>query len=226
MENENNQINCNLNEKIEINENKIFNLDYENQNLDNNINYLKWKDSIIKEYGNKTKLFKCKKCKILFYSTNEEIIKTSYYTNTCPKCKKHICYFCFNYSENKYLYCCKRRVINILFFISGPNYIKDNDKIDCDNILFLIPIINIIGLSFCANNILFLSMTTSSSKYDPLYEYMTFLIPLVLFIPYFFIDIYHIIFIFLISIPFKFVPLKYYNGIFDSKFKYFNSINS
>ena len=222
MENENNPKDYNLNDKIEINENKIFNLDYENQKLDNNKNFLKWKTSIIKEFGNDAKLLKCKSCKILFYSKNEDISKEPYYTNTCPKCKNHICYFCLHSynSENIKIYCCIRRVLNILFFISGPNYIKEKE-INCDNILTLIPIINIIGLSICANNIFFFSMTTSSSKYGPIIEYMISLIPLALFIPYFIIDIYYIIFLFFISIPFKFIPLKYYNGILDIKFKYF-----
>ena len=48
----------NLNKKLELNDKKIFPYDYENQKIDNNINYLEWKDSIIKEYSNVAKIFK------------------------------------------------------------------------------------------------------------------------------------------------------------------------
>ena len=57
MENESDLIDTNLNETIQINDNKIFKFDYENQQLESNLNYIKWKDSNIKEYGNNAKLF-------------------------------------------------------------------------------------------------------------------------------------------------------------------------
>ena len=41
-----------------------FNLDYENQKVDNNKDYEKWKDSMIIFYGNDAKLFRCLKDKI------------------------------------------------------------------------------------------------------------------------------------------------------------------
>ena len=93
MENESNIIDT-INETIQINDNKIFKFDYENQQLESNLNYIKWKDSNIKEYGNNAKLFKCKKCKIFFYSKYEDIIKKPYYLAPCLICKQYICYFC------------------------------------------------------------------------------------------------------------------------------------
>jgi len=223
----------NLNEKIELNENKIFKFEYENQKIDNNINYLKWKDSIIKKYDNDVKIFKCKQCKILFYSKNEDMIKNPYYSMPCPICKKYICYFCscsYIYSKYSLLYCCRRRILNICFFISAPSYSKDENLFNLEIFMFLIPIINILGLFRRIETILFFSLPQEISKNEgkfkyyensKFYEIMVFIIPIVLGIPFFFIDIYHIIFLFLISIPFKLYPFKYYLGVIDIKGKYF-----
>ena len=233
MENELNIKDAHLNEELELKDNNIFKLDYENQNVDNNINYLNWKNSNIKEYGNNAKLFKCKKCKILLYSKNEDNIKEPYYSKLCPICKKYICYFCsysYNYSKYDHLYCCFKRVINISFLISGVNYLKEKDLFDCDNLLFLIPIMNILGLFLRTDSLLFYSRASEKSKKEgkfeeysnnEFYEKMLYIIPFVLGIPYFLIDAYHLIFLYLISIPFKLYPLKYYLGFVDIKSNYF-----
>ena len=236
MENEVSLEDVNLNEQLLLKDKNIFKLDYENQNVNNNINYLYWKDSILKKYGNDIKIFKCNKCKILFYSQNEDIIKGNYYSMLCPICKLYICYFCST-SFDKYddVFCCKRRVINICFSISGPEYTKGINLCDLDIILFLIPFMNILGLSYCLNRILYFSiprkkpsnkgkLTSYEGDNIPVHQFMIFLVPLVLGIPYFIIDAYHLIFLFLISIPFKIWPLKYYLGFFDIKLKYFGDI--
>ena len=49
---------------------------------------------------------------------------------------------------------------------------------------------------------------------------MKYIIPLVLDIPYYFTVVNLIIFLFLISIPFKFYLLKYYLGIIDIQGKF------
>ena len=116
----------NLNKKLELNDKKIFPYDYKNQKIDNNINYLEWKDSIIKEYSNDAKIFKCKRCKILFYSKKEDMIKKPYYSMPCPICNNSICYFCScDYNCFDRIYCCRRRILNICLCISGPYYADD-----------------------------------------------------------------------------------------------------
>ena len=128
MENEINSKDNILNEKLVIANNNIFKYDYEKQNLDNNLNYLKWKDSFLKEYGITAKLFKCKKCKILFYSKNEDIIKKPYYLSLCPICKHYIFYFCsYSYNFNESLFCCNKRAINISIFSFRIKLYKRNN---------------------------------------------------------------------------------------------------
>ena len=235
MENEVNLKEMDLNEQLVIN-NNIYKLDYENQKVDNNINFISWKKSMLKEYGNDAKLFRCQKCNILFYSNNIDIKKEPYYSIPCPICKLYICYFCLtsfkSYSKNNKIYCCKRRIINICFFISGPQYTGYNNLFDFNIFIFLIPIMNIFGLLVRAYSLLFYSLPLEKSKkngnlrhhekstYSCL-QLMSFIIAILLGIQFFFIDSYHIIFLFLISIPFKFWPLKYYLGVVDINLEYF-----
>ena len=230
MENESDLIDTNLNETIQINDNKIFKFDYENQQFESNLNYIKWKDSNIKEYGNNAKLFKCKKCKILFYSKYEDIIKKPYYLAPCLICKQYICYFCsYSYihpQKNRKIFCCYRRMLNISFFILGPFYGKVYYICDGNFIASLIPLYNMIMQCAFANNILFLCMAKAKSKnegklttsnieqFTP-YNIISFFLYLVLSIPYTIIYTLFIIFLYLISLPFKFWLLKYYLGIFD-----------
>ena len=237
MENDVNSINTNLNENLILENKNIFKLDYENQNLNNNINYLNWKDSIPKEYGNEAKILKCKKCKILFYSKKEDIItQKPFYLKTCPICKKYICYFCSYYYNQCYnsfndLHCCIKIALYIAFFISGPEYIKKNEIFDSNTLIFLIPIINIMGLFTRAFNICFLYLAKKESKNEGvlkhrdgdlfcLYKLMINLTGIILGIPYFLLDAYQILLLLFISIPFKFYPLKYYFGVLDVKMIY------
>ncbi len=141
MENEN-LIDNYLNEPLEIIDNKIFKYDYENQQLESNLNYIKWKESNIKEYGNNAKLFKCKKCKILFYSKYEDV-KKPYYSVSCPICKQYICYFCLHSyihpQEKDKIFCCYKRIINLSFLILGPLYGKECNICEFYFLTFLIP---------------------------------------------------------------------------------------
>ena len=51
-----NNIENNDNEQLNID---IFNIDYENQNIENNINFKQWKKSIINRYKGKGNVYKC-----------------------------------------------------------------------------------------------------------------------------------------------------------------------
>ena len=45
----------------------IFKIEYPNKKLDNNKEYIEWKKSMVKKYGNNAKEFKCLKDNILYY---------------------------------------------------------------------------------------------------------------------------------------------------------------
>ena len=121
----------------------IFRPDYENQKLETNLGYQKWKSSMIDKYGIKGKIYKCPKDKIYFYGSdkvNEEF---------CPVCKKGICYFCSQLDPDSYN-CCIRSKLNQMY--------KDGTKLSDSSIghlndyqlssftYFLIPGLNIVFL--------------------------------------------------------------------------------
>ena len=112
-------------ENTEIND--IFQIDYKNQNLHNNIQFQKWKQSILKKYGNDVKFFKCTKDRILFFSSNIECKKYPFYKSNCPLCHLSICYFCSKLRDNKYREygeCCLFIRIIYMFLKDGFKYIN------------------------------------------------------------------------------------------------------
>ena len=68
MENENENINLPLNniENSNITENEVFTLDYEDQEIEKNNNFIKWKESMNKKYNGKKNLYKCHMKNIIF----------------------------------------------------------------------------------------------------------------------------------------------------------------
>ena len=230
MENESNIIDT-INETIEINDNKIFKFDYKNQQLENNLNYIKWKDSNIKEYGSNAKLFKCKKCKIMFCSKYEDIIKEPYYLAPCIICKQYICYFCsYSYihlQEHRKIFCCYKRILNISFFICAPHYTKEYDIFESFYLCFLIPVLNLFIQCILINKILFVCLATSKSKNEGILvksnmEKSKFFIIIYIFtylllsIPCLLVFNFFVYFLYLLSLPFKSWLFKYYLGIFDT----------
>ena len=205
----------------------VFRFDYDSQKMNDNINLLKWKKSILKKNNNdrNLKLFKCQEDKIFFYNSNKDN-----YLGLCPICGKNICYFClFPYKDNKKsdIICCLKRLFHVCFFINGPNYIKRNNVFTSFAICFLIPGFNIFMggnyLTLIINDIANqkkkkINHVLESQFYEEKYY---FIFPLfmyfVLVIPFFFLNAFFILGLILISIPFKFIPLKYYLGVFDIK---------
>ena len=230
MENEINIIEDNLNEKLKSD--NIFQLEYWNQSLKNNIKFIKWKESLFKKYNNNLKIFRCKKDKILFYPKYKKNIFDSFkYFEECPICHEHICYFCsYSSSKTSYLICCYRRSINISLFICGPKYAKNNEFVNDTS--FMYPGINILFCLIRADGIFFSDMATKKSRNEKelksaksgenkLYISMLYIIPILLCIPFLISNCLFIGFLYLISIPFKLLPIKYYYGIFDPKKEYF-----
>ena len=205
---------------------KYFKYDYESQNLNDNINLLKWKEEIKKKNNNikNLKLFKCQKDKIFFYNSYKEN-----YLGLCPICSKYICYFCLfpnTRNDNSEIFCCIKRLIHVCFCINGPIYIKRNNLCTGFAICFLIPGLNIfmgglymtLIINDIANQKKKKDQILESEYFEEKYYFIfTIFLYFVLIIPFFVLNFYFILGLILISIPFKFIPLKYYLGVFDIK---------
>ena len=217
----------------------IFTYDYANQNLDNNIKFQEWKNSMIKKYGNDAKLFRCEKDKILFYSSYKDCISLPCYRNECPKCRTYICYFCSYSNNNIKTRCCFKKAISEQLFYWGLKFIKLVDKQDVElkkisnnyTIFFtLIPGINfyLIYTAIISNCLFQLKTKNSISEEPEIYDdifysnkcifYTGILTSIILFIPLFIYNIYFILLLILVSIPFKFYPLKYFFGFIDGDY--------
>lgn len=217
------------------NETLIFIPEYEGQNVSFNNDFLKWKKSMLNIYGENAALFKCLKDNILYYTSYDECKSYPVYQSKCPKCKNKICFYCSRYIEDLYDEkgtCCLRRKIKCMFYQDCYRYI--NPIIQEENInTFLESIISFIipgvGLSIYIEHIqgiLFFKLATKKSlqykKIERYYQHLknydcieliNIFFTFILVIPLFIIHIYFIISIILISIPFKFIPLKYFLGI-------------
>ena len=64
----------------------VFKPEYEGQKIKDNINFIKFKTSNLKKYGQKAKIFYCKKDKIYFYCNDSEYP----YKGLCPLCYRYI----------------------------------------------------------------------------------------------------------------------------------------
>ena len=125
MENENIKIPLNNNQNSCINEEDIFTLDYENQEIENNINYIKWKQSMDNKYKGIKSLYKCPFKKHHFYA---EIID---YSIVCPSCNDKICTFCNNLERKSWFAkCCSKRKMYLMHYkgmeFSDPEENKGN----------------------------------------------------------------------------------------------------
>ena len=217
----------NINLLIANNHNSInvFKLQYKNQNVYNNIEYQKWKKLMLTEYGNNSKQFKCNKDKILFYSTYNDCIYYPYYKCICPICNNYICYFCSFNSNDEFIICCiKNSFFNAIFYY-GPKSI--NEPFDKSTLFMLFPGLNIFVIVLYFFNFFYIELEKENSKddnneekyidYDKNKKYILNLIiiisiGLLISIPFAIIYNYLIVFLIIISIPFKFIPLKYYLG--------------
>ena len=140
MENDE-QKSANLIIKKDISSYSVFKFEYKEQNLNNNIEYQKWKELMIREYGNNSKQFKCNKDKILFYSTYIDCVDDPYYKIKCPICNNYICYFCLYQINNNYYFCCIKNAIFKGIFDFGPTSM--NKPFNFIYLISLIPFINI-----------------------------------------------------------------------------------
>ena len=156
-----------------INENDIFTLDYENQEIKNSISFIKWKNSMNNKYKGTKNLYKCPFKKHYFYA---EIID---YSVLCPSCNEKICPFCHNPIENSwYAKCCSKRKLYIMHYqglnFSNPeedkNRLYDYEK---EIVYFLLPGISLLFLIACIFNAFFYKIVrkkNNEKEYDLTYE--------------------------------------------------------
>ncbi len=209
----------------------IFKFDYENQNIEKNINFKKWKAKIEKENTNKIKIYKCNDCKIFFYETiNEDKDFISYY-GICPICEKEICCFCYQYLAGLYIfsrylrgYCCLKRFISFIFF--REKFLDDLYPLKnfiLGYIAFIIPYINCTAIILCIIENLFYLRRTKINKNNSyayyfieekesilfyfLSKFINFCFAFVCSISYLSLTLAFMAITFLFSIPFKMTPL-------------------
>ncbi len=232
-----NEIEQNLNEDNSIKSLNAFKPDFKGQKLKKNRKFIEWKNKMIEKYGNNSKLFYCIYDNIYFYVTNEDCKSKPYYKSKCSICNRPICYFCSRYIRNKFDHgkcCIKRRIYYILFddgySIINPVFESDAEQFGGLLLMFIIPIISFMYFVAYFSIVFFykLSIKNTNQKegYLCIYEgtfkstnlFFTVIgfnvaFAFALSIPFTIIDTYFKILLFLINIPFKNYPLKFYLGI-------------
>ena len=189
-------------------------------------------------YGNNAMLFKCLKDKIYFYTSYEECKSYPVYQSVCPVCEDPICYYCSRYESDEYSEngtCCLQRKIKCMFnqdcyrYIQPINYEEEILSYKQAFISFIIPVIHLFTLITQIQGIFYYKLIVKDKKrkknmgfhpryflYVDAYDYIVMInmaTSILLVIPLFFIHIYFIIFMIIISLPFKFIPLKYLLGM-------------
>ena len=210
----------------------VFEYNYEGQILTNNPEFDKFTQKMKKKIGNNAKLFKCKKDKVYFY---HDYSIFPYYTAKCPICNKSICYFCLNYNEYNYDECCLIKRIYYMFTVDGYIFfdtliIKYSYKFKEYLIYALIPFINFVYIIGGIKISMLYNMGSKKSYkyykityYDLISGRHPILMKIIIFLDiissiilslcYIIINVYFIIFILIISFPFKFIPMKYFLGV-------------
>ena len=223
----------------------IFKTDYKEQILEDNINFKKFKQTMLSKNGNKGRIFYCKNEDLYFYYNDSQY---PYYHGICPSCKRHICYFCKKVNKYTYDLCCYKKRIHYIFSVDAHIFFKyPKDGVDNynyqpkfkDNLLFaIIPLVNLIFFAGGIHTAIYKLDTKiefngyKNDAYDDFLNLEQFtkgcedhwdiFLPIVIMdvsatiilsIPYLFLDIVFTILIFLVSIPFKFYPVKYIYGI-------------
>ena len=137
--------NINLIIKNDHTSTSVFKLEYIEQNVNNNIEYQKWKEIMLIKFGNNAKQYKCNKDKILFYSTYNVCLNEYYYYKCkCPICNNYICYFCSFNDNDMFKKCCINNCFYKSFFYYGPTSI--NESLEKSALFMLIPGLNIFAI--------------------------------------------------------------------------------
>ena len=216
----------------------VFKPEYEGQNVEESLDFIKFKESMLKKYGKKAKKFYCKIDKIYFFYDYSKY-PYEHFKGNCPLCNNGICYFCFesNYDEN----CCFKKKIYHLLNVDAMIFL-DNTYNFTDYLLFiLVPYLNCLFFCWGIHALIYELKTNIKYYHYRVQRYYTFIqyivgdnkhwniVGLIIFldvfsviilsIPFISLDIFFTLLLLIISIPFKFYPLKYLFGIAFSGMK-------
>ena len=238
MENkeENNKID-ELENSEELLSSDYYKIELSGQNIDDNINFQKWKKDMINLYGKKLILIKCSKDNIMFCVDKTKNINQ--YRYKCPICNRFICSYCLKPFVESFEWedCCFRGRMRTIPH-DGPEFARDIFA-QWIEYLLLIPFVSFIYIIGGVLNSLFYQLL-KPSKYKE-YEYtqnysdyfkdksmITFSILfgikvlfalsiMISYFPFVFLDGILTILILLISIPYKnpytLYPIKYVFGM-------------
>ena len=158
-------------------------------------------------------------------------------------CNNYICYFCSSNKKENYEECCLIQRLYVLFHSGNDNpaYVQGPLLVICDGLgcvsyesfcrttlLYMIPALNMI---FIVGSIAFLLFYTRRCKYNDgfyfdhlsiptrlLLVFIHFIFAIAISIPFMLYNIFIVLFIWIISIPFKFVPVKYCGNFVNDGF--------
>jgi len=219
MENESNLIN-----NFDMIEENTFMPEYENQNIYNTQAFKNWQNSNFKKYGKEAKLFHCIYNKIYFYVSDNECQKYPYYRVKCPKCNYYICYCCSSIDEKRNLDCCLKRRIYSCFHIKQ---VYDMDGPCRNPLMYMIPFFSMIYIIESITNLTLYNRSIKYISYPSYGDYfgnwncMKFynsMFAKLLSIAFFSNNIIFVLFIWIISIPFKLAPVKYIANAINNGF--------
>ena len=219
-------------QSLNVQQSNMFKLDYEGQNL-KNVQFIRWKNEMLKIYGKNAKLFECKNENIFFYVSEKESKTIPIYLKECPSCNKSICYFCSRVikKDNDIGKCCIKRRINYLIYVSG---FEDFDYLKSMKFILYIPFLNLLFLIHFFSSLLLYRLNDKASDniyYPSMYQdhfknyclrQLTIAINIafgtIITICFTILSLYFMSFIFVISIIFNQYPPKYiisiiYDGI-------------
>ena len=223
----------------EKNEDNIFSSESKDQKFKNNQDYKNWENSMFKKYGNDAKLFHCHEDNIFFYVSNKECMDYPYYSAKCPKCNYYVCYFCPFRDDNEktgYGMCCFKRRLYYSFHQDSQVFIAPighwenyGRKLNDILIFFLFPFINSVYIIACISALLYYKMILKDYRCSEDYEdrlnknkyifeiffVINSLFAIVLSISYIIINFYFLLFMWIISLPFKLIPIKFWAGILE-----------
>ena len=134
-----------------------------------------------------------------------------YYYARCPECNYFICYFCeliTDKDEAGFGNCCIKRRLYYSFHQDSQEYINPigpyaNYAGTFNSFNFLIPFVNLVYIIACISALLFYKLNLKYKGYNREYKYSFFvfngLFAIALSIPYILINIYFLLFLWLIS---------------------------
>ena len=166
MENENINIPLN-NQNSNINENDIFTLDYENQEIEKNNNFLKWKEYMNNKNTGTKKLYKCPYKNHYFYAEIKE------YSILCPSCNAKICPFCYKpIFDSWFAKCCSKRKVYSMHY-QGVEFSNSEGEghfynYETEIVYFLLPGISLLFLIAIFFNAFFYKIVRKNYNKDDL----------------------------------------------------------